>query len=198
VAAATPAGGTATTEELKDLTRLVQTARKALAERNMDEADRMLEKAASDAKLPDHRAKIARLKQLAHYTREYWNAVGKGLEGLKAGQEITIGEVAIIIVEADKDHLIFRAPNEVQNRRYSRAAIPGAVAMAVANLWLNEGDAATRVVKGAAYAAEANADPARTAERVATARRLWQEAAQMGIDTSALLMTLDESYDFTK
>jgi hypothetical protein len=183
--------------ELEDLTRLVQTARTALAERNLDGADQALTKAESLAKLPEHRAKIARLKKLAYFTREFWNAVGKGLSGLKAGQEITIGGVTIIIVEADADRLVFRAPNEVRNRRYSRAEIPGGVAMAVANLWLNESDPTSRVVKGAAYAVETKGAPAQVADRAASARRLWQEAAQMGADTSDLMMTLDESYDFT-
>ncbi len=178
-----------TTQELKELTRLAQTALAALRERNLDEADELLSKAKAAAKLDEHKEKIEHLKQLAYYTREFWRAVEEGLKGLTAGQQLTVADTVIGVVEASPNHLVIRVAG--QNRRYPKRDIPGGLAMALANQWLNENDAATRIVKGAIYAVEKKSDPAK-------ARELWQEASTMGVDTSALLATLDEDYDFTK
>lgn len=178
-----------TPAERKELTRLAQTARLALGERNLDEADAMIAQALELARLPEHQQKLEALKQLAYYTREFWRAVDESLKGLSAVGELAINDTIISIVEARPNHLVIKVAGQV--RRYSRNDMPGGLAMAVANHWLNQDEPATRAVKGALYAVEKKGDPGK-------ARELWQEAAQMGLDTSLLLSTLDETYDFTQ
>lgn len=178
-----------TAEELKQLTNLAQTARTALSERNLDEADELIAKAEALAKTEEHKEKIANLKQLAHYTREFWRAVDESLVGLATVGELQVGDNVVSIVESRPNLLVIKLAGQV--RRYTRRDMPAGLARAAAKTWLNEGEAASLAAEGALYAVEKKGDPNR-------ARELWQEAAQKGLDTSALLMTLDEDFDFTK
>jgi hypothetical protein len=176
-----------TPRELQELTKLAQTARIALEERNLDEANELIAQAENLAKLPEHREKIARLKQLAHYTGEFWRAVDESLKTLSGMGELTIGETVVSVVESRPNHLVIKVAGQV--KRYTRRDMPGGLAMAVANLWFKEGDAAAKAARGALYAVEKKGDPGK-------ARALWQEAQQSGLDTSALLLTLEEEFDF--
>jgi hypothetical protein len=176
-----------TARELEELTKLAQTARTALEERNLDEADELIAKAEPLARLPEHQEKIAHLKQLAHFTREFWKAVDESLKTLSSMGELTVGETVVSVVESRPNHLVIKVAGQV--KRYTRRDMPGGLAMAIANLWFNEGDAAAKAARGALYAVEKKGDPGK-------ARDLWQEAAQMGLDTTALLLTLDEDFDF--
>jgi hypothetical protein len=177
-----------TAKELEELTKLAQTARTALEERNLDEANELIAKAESLAKLPEHQEKIANLKQLAHYTSEFWRAVDESLKTLSNMGELTIGDNVISIIESRPNHVVIKVAGQV--KRYNRRDMPGGLAMAIANLWFKEDDAAAKAARGALYSVEKKGDPGR-------ARELWQEAGQMGLDTSSLLLTLDEEFDFT-
>jgi hypothetical protein len=184
----TPPAVTPTPQELMALSQALKTARLALSERNLDDADAELAKAELLAKLPEHKAKVARLKDLAYYVREFWKAVGKGLEGLTGGDEIKIGSTYVAVVEVAPTYVIIRLAGT--NRRYNILDLPTGLVMAFADRSLNQNDSTTGVFKGAYYAVDKKEDS------LANARRLWQEAISAGIDVKELLTVLDDTYDF--
>jgi hypothetical protein len=170
------------------LSQSLTAARAALKARDLAAADAQLAKAESLAKLPEHQAKVARLKELSHYVHEFWAAVKEGMQNLRGGEDLQINNTVVAIVEASPQHLVIRVAG--QNRRYDPATLPGGLVMAIADKSLDPSDPYSRVIKGALYAVE------KDDETYQDARRLWQEAAAGGADVTDLLTALDDNYNF--
>lgn len=179
---------TQTPQELAALARAFKAARLALGENNLEDADEALVRAASLAKRAEHQAQVRRLKELAHYVREFWRAVDAGRQDLRGGEELEIGDTRIAIVEPGPDKFIYKSQGAVS--RCELHEIPGGIAVVLARRKLVANDAATQVILGAIFAASKNAD------KKIEARRHWEAALAAGTDVKDLLLVLDDTYDF--
>ena len=176
-----------TPQELKALGDSLSNAFTALGERNLDGADAELKKAEGLAKLPEHQAKVERLKALSHYVREFWSAVGEACQGFQGGEEIQVKNTVVAVIERTPDSITLRVAG--QSRRYAIRELPSGLAMAIADRWFDQGAASTRVIRGALYAVD------RQGEKKDEARRLWQEAELGGVQVGDLMKVLDDTYD---
>lgn len=177
-----------TPEELAALGRALKAARLALGENNLEDADEALLRAASLAKQGEHQAQVRRLKELAHYVREFWRAVEAGRQDLRGGEELEIGNTRIAVVEPGPGKFIYKSQGALC--RCELREIPGGIALVIAQRKLVAKDSATQIILGAIYAASKNAD------KKTEARRHWNAALASGADVKDLLLVLDDTYDF--
>ncbi|MCA9221436.1 MAG: hypothetical protein KDA71_13995, partial [Planctomycetales bacterium] len=180
-----------TMQEVQALAKALSTAREALGEMNLDIADAELAKAQPLAKLPAHQAKLDRLKQLTHYTREFRHALEESLKGLQAGQSIPISESTVVaVVEANANTLIIKVAGVT--RRYPVNELPLGLAVALADMWLDQGQPSSQLVKGAFVVAHKKA----SADNIAKARGWWEEAAARGLTlVNDLMPVIEDRYD---
>lgn len=177
-------------DELQALGAALTTAKKALAEKTFDVADAEIAKAEGLAKLPEHQAKVERMKLVAGYVKQFWDAVVEGVKKLDALDELKYSPTAIVVVvEASPDMLVYKVSGVTQ--RFPPRQLPDGLARLIADRVLAPNDPATRVVKGALYAVNADKSPEYRSE----AQELWEEAALIGADTKELLLFLDDTYD---
>jgi hypothetical protein len=182
------AGPPLTEEELLELGRSLTRARNALGAQDFDRAFRELASAERMARLPEHRAKVARLQQLADYTQQFWAAFRDGLRSLKSGLELVIDRDMLSVVEVSPERIVLRGYG--RNKSFPMSDLPDKLVMAVADQWFDQTKTSTRVFKGAYYATGPNADPAQ-------ARQLWEAARRAGADIHDLPAVLDDRYDLT-
>ena len=173
--------------ELAELSRTLTTARRALAERNLIVAENELARAENLAKLPEHREKLDRLKTLHRYVVEFWKAVTESVDGLRANEELQIGETVALVVETRPGLLIIRIAGT--NRRYTPRDIPAGLAKALAARWLDEKAASSKVILGAFLVVDPKSTPA-------LARREWQAAQAAGFELGDMMKVIDDTYDF--
>lgn len=180
-----------TMQEVQALVKALTTAREALGEMNLDIADAELAKAQPLAKLPAHQAKLDRLKQLTHYTRQFRHALEESLKGLQAGQSIPISESTVVaVVEANANTLIIKVAGVT--RRYPVNELPLGLAVALADMWLDQGQPSSQLVKGAFVVAHKKA----SADNIAKARGWWEEAAARGLTlVNDLMPVIEDRYD---
>jgi hypothetical protein len=95
----------------------------------------------------------------------------------------------MIVVEASPDKLVVRRGGERVN--YKINELPAALAMALADMWLKEGDPVNRVIKGSYYAV---ADGDRESLR-AKAKSWWEEAQLGGVAVTPLMPFLTDNYE---
>lgn len=177
-----------TKQEVTDLAKALQTAKLALSEGNVEDAKIQLEKAKSLPKLPEHEPLVQRMSMLVEYNDQFWNAIDEAMKSFKEGMnsELMVGSQVLLVVEPFPDKIILRIAG--QNKTYALKDLPGGIAVAIADKWLNESDPASRVVKGA-YAA------VNKAGNVDKARIMWDEATAAGLDMKALMPVLEDKYD---
>jgi hypothetical protein len=171
------------------LGRAIKNARIALNANDFVRASMQLATADRLARLPEHRAMIARLKLLADYSQQFQAAFKDGLEKLKSTDELVIDEHRVAVVEVNPQRIILRTPG--QNRSYPMSDLPDKLVVAIADLWFDQNAASTNVFKGAFHAVGPDANPAE-------ARRFWDEAKRAGADLADLPLVLDDNYDLTR
>ncbi len=174
--------------EASSLGATFQAARDALAVRDIALANELLEKAEKMEQTDDQKAMHKRLKQLTHFTGEYWIAVAKGRDGLKANDEISIRGELVLVVSSTEDELIIRARG--RNIPVNLAEpLPENLAYALATRWLKQDDPVSAVTLGAYFATLKKPD-------FGEARRLWGLAAKSGADIGDLALVLRDRYKF--
>ena len=182
-----------TREELIALGKAMTTAKNALSEQNFSVADRALAEAEKLAKLPEHQAKVGRLKTLAIYVRQFRKAVEDATNELEAGESFMVGSSTVVsFVEGGSDRIIIRSSG--QNRTYLFHELPLGLAVAIADLKLDGSDPVSRVVKGAYVAVDKRSD----AGHLDKAKTWWEEARLGGLDLGDLELVLTDRYDFEK
>lgn len=188
---AAPAAPMVTAAELAALTKAVTDARDALSEAAFDEAQPHIEKAKQLAKLPEHQAVIDRLDRLANYSKQFYDAIGRGVSKMEAGEVFTVGtSTQVAVVETFSDRIIVRIAG--QNRNYPFNELPAGLAVALADFSLDSSDPASRVVKGAYLVLNKKSDT----DAIAKARTWWEEAQLSGTDLTDLMPALTEKYEF--
>ena len=164
-----------------------------MGEQNFEEAQQQIAKAEPLAKLPEHKAKLARLKEAAGYVKQFRMAVEAAANELEAGESFKVGtSTQVSMVEALPDKIIVRIAG--QNRSYPYADLPAGLAVALADLKLDGTDPVSRVVKGAYLAVDKRND----SEARQKAKTWWEEAQLGGVDITHLMPFLTDTYDFEK
>jgi hypothetical protein len=172
-----------TAADLARLSSLLRQARDSLTQRRTSKAREYIEQARSLAKRPGDHAKLARLERLTDYVDQYWQASADGTDQLSGGHELTLNGTRWIVVEVTSSTLVLRANG--RNTTYDRTDLPLEIAIAMADRFLDPSAASTRVFRGAMMAVTAKYS-------AADAARLWQQAADMGIDLADLPQVLDD------
>jgi hypothetical protein len=165
-------------------------AKVALGEQNFDEADKQLAAAEPLAKLPEHQAKLARLKEVAGYVKQFRTAVAESVAGLEAGATFKVGtSTMVVVVETFPDKIIIRSLG--MNKTYPFADLPVGLAVAIADMKLDTAAPENRVIKGAYLAVDKRGDSV----ALDKAKAYWEEAQLGGVDTSHLMPFLSDKYD---
>jgi hypothetical protein len=125
-----------------------------------------------------------RLEELAEYLGQFWAAVDRAARRLQAqgGGELEIADHTWGFIEYDGSLLVLRVAG--RTRRYSRATLPGKVALAFAERALDPKAAVNKVFLGTFLVMDGRGD--RT-----LGRRMWEAAQQAGTDVARLLPELD-------
>ena len=164
----------------------MQATRQALADRNLPLAMSKLAESEQLAKLPEHVAMAARLRDLYECVFQFWKGVSAGMAQLNSTGELQINNTIVAIVESDNERIVIRVAG--RNRRYVLKELPSGLAMAIARNWFDETQPDTIVYQGAFLAVDPNAD-------VERARAKWQEAAARGAKVDELMQVLDDDYE---
>jgi outer membrane biosynthesis protein TonB len=172
------------------LGKSLTTAKIALGEQNFEEADKQLALAESLAKLPEHRAKLARLKEVAGYAKQFRTAIEQAVAELEAGETFKVGtSTMVVVVETFPDKIIIRSLG--QNKTYPFPDLPVGLAVALADMKLETTAPENRVIKGAFLAVDKRGDSV----ALDKAKAYWEEAQLAGVDTSHLMPFLTDKYD---
>jgi hypothetical protein len=180
-----------TAAELGDLSTLMKDAKTALGSFAFEDAEEALEKALKLAKLPEHRAKVLRLKNVAELAKKFRQAIVATMTKLEASEVIKVGtSTEAIVVESSPQKLVMRVAG--QNKTYTVDDLPLGLAANLGERSLNADDPSTKVLKGAYVIIDRRADPS----QIKKAKTWWEEAQLNGVDISTLLPVLTDKYDF--
>lgn len=179
-----------TPAQLGELGRALTSARTALGEMRLSDAENSLSKAEPLAQADDHKAKLERLRRVVGYLRAFQDAVATSLGSLAAGESLQVGtSTQVGIVEAAADHLTVRVAGV--NKRYATDEMPIGLAVAVANHVLVD-NTESKIIK-ATYVL---VNPRSTDDFRDKANTWWQEAEAAG-ELGDLMLFLDDKYEFT-
>jgi outer membrane biosynthesis protein TonB len=182
-----------TKAELAVLGKALTAGKAALTKYDFVDADAQIAAAESLAKLPEHQALVARLKEVASYVKQFRNAVNEAVKTLQPQQEIKVGaSTMVIVVAVSAEKLTIRRAGG--NITYPITELPAGLAMALADSWLNANDPVNRVIRGS-YFAVADGDQDSHREK---AKKYWEEAITNGVDVKHLLPFLTDKYDLDK
>jgi hypothetical protein len=179
-----------TKTELIALGKSLTQGRSALAKQDFAAADQAISQAESLAKLPEHQAMVARLKEVGSYVKQFRNAVDQAIKALQPGAEIKVGNsTMVVVVQVSADRLTIRRAGG--NVTYPIGEIPAGLTMALADSWLNETDPVNRVIRGSYFAVAEGAEEVHREK----AKKYWDEAQSAGVDIKHLLPFLTDKYD---
>ena len=158
----------------------LQAARKALGDRQYPQAEERIDAARQLAVSKKQNQIVLGYQALTSYTEGFWDGVQEGLKELEKAGELQVGDTVVSVVEVGPAHLLIREAGK--NRRYSVDQLPSRLAVAIAEHWFDE-----RPVNKLSLGAHYFVTPP---INVAEARRLWEEAANAGVDVKGLLALL--------
>jgi len=189
----TPVIDKPTREQLIALGKALTNAKAALSEQNFTEADRSLADAEKLAKLPEHQAKVGRLKVVGQYVRQFRHAIEEAVKTMEAASSFKVGSSTQVgVVETFPNKIIIRSAGV--NKTYLFEDLPPGLAVAIANMKLDMGDPVSKVVTGAYIVVDKRSD----SEDLGKAKTMWDEARAAGIDIGDLPLVLTDHYDFEK
>jgi hypothetical protein len=179
-----------TPQEAMALGKALAAARVALGEQNFEESDKQLAIAEPLAKLPEHKAKLQRLKEVAEYVKQFRQAIAEAVAGMEAGAMFKVGSsTMVVVVETFPDKIIIRSLG--QNKTYPFQDLPAGLALAIVDMKLDTTAPANRVIKGSYLAVDKRGDSL----ALDKAKAFWEEAQLGGVDTSHLLPFLTDKYE---
>lgn len=182
-----------TPAEVVALGKALQNAKDAAGEFNFAEAEADLAKAEMLAKLPEHKAKLSRLKEVEGYVKQFHERLVQSATGMDGGESFKVGSSTIVgMIEANPKQVVLRIAG--QNKTFQYADLPVGLAGALADMKLSATDPVSRVVKGAYVAVHRSATP----DQLQLAKSWWEEATLGGADVSHLMPFLTDSYDLSK
>jgi hypothetical protein len=191
-ASETPEMKAPSAEELQTLGKLMRGAKTSLGTFEFDEANAALAEAEALAVLPEHRAKVQRLQEVANQARQFHEAIGRTLATISAGDVIKVGtSTEAAVVDVNSSELVLRLNG--QNRTYTIDDMPLGLAVNLGEKSLNAESPTTRVLKGAYVLVNKRTDAAQRQK----AKTWWEEAQLNGVDMRELMPVFDDDYDFT-
>ncbi len=161
--------------------------RHAMAERELDLAQRHLNTAANLAQTSDEKAQVARLTRMTEYLNEFWSGVRKSLGNIQSGSELQIGETRVAVVESTPNNLVIKSSGKLYD--WGLFEIRRPVLLAIVDLTFPK-DATTKAILGTFLAVDRGGKP----EQRRQARQYWNDAAQGGIRVDDLLPELAIDY----
>lgn len=156
-------------------------ARTAIKLRHFKDAADQLDLLELDGPSPQSMAEIEQVRALLHYNKEFWHAANESWKGLIAGNEVTVNDEPIVVVETSADKLIIRSAG--QNRVYTVENMPASLALALAEKWLKN-EPSSKAALGALQSTDPKGDKKK-------GRDLLNQAAKEGIDVNSVLKEID-------
>jgi tetratricopeptide (TPR) repeat protein len=158
----------------------LQAARYYLAHRDLDRAQEQLTLASRTDTSRALGAELQRVQHMHNYVSEFWKAVRRAVGALTPGDQITIQDITVGVVEILPNGVILRRNG--RNERHTYDDMKSGLALGLAESVLDRGDPVTHIVLGAFLAV----NPTSQREE---ARAAWERARQMGAaDEVALLL----------
>jgi hypothetical protein len=178
-----------TPSELAEFAQLMKEAKAALGDFTFDEGEAALDKAERVAKLPEHQAKVQRLKQVADMAKKFRQAIEATMAKLEAGEVIKIGNSEAAVVESNPNKIVLRMNG--QNRSYTISDLPLGLAAGLGERSLDVNNPTTRLLKGSYVLLDKRADPS----QIKKAKTWWEEAQLNGADIRELLPVFTDKYE---
>jgi len=174
----TPAGPAPVAADPKQVATVrtsLTVARAALAKRDLPAASKELDLALVQASTADLITEVEATKALHHYLDGFWGSVRDRMKGMGGGEELTIGERVVIVVEVDGGRVTVR--DRGANKTYNLRDMPASLAAAIAESWLKKEDPNSAVFIGAFWAIDGKGDEKRGRQILADAKKSGVEAA---------------------
>ncbi len=125
-----------TEEDRAKFRSLMVASRRALPIQDFDTFRSSIQEVESLPLDQEAKSKVRRLSQLGQLHEQFILALREGLSSLGGGSTITVGNSPVAIVEASQDRVVIRTAG--QNEEYTLSNIPVGLAIAIANLRLDQ------------------------------------------------------------
>ena len=152
----------------------------AMSKRELEVARSTLNRLAAEVRNESERRAVESLDYLLRHVEEFWRALLRIVPSMKAGEELAIGDMYIVIVDATTDELVIRAAG--QNRRYRIQEMPTPLIRLIVARRFRPGPE-TDAVFGAFLAVDPRGDPSE-------AEKLWRRADDDVLDADLLIEAL--------
>lgn len=156
-------------------------ARRFMAQRDLDAAERELAAAQPVCYAPNDRQECTRLEQLLPLLRAFWNAVQEGWNSLQPGEELPIGNETYSVVKVEPTSLVLRSAGK--ETTFTLASLTGDLAETLASRHLDANSPSIYLCLGAFHALDRNGDRQQ-------ASVMWNLAANAGLNLAPLMPEL--------
>jgi hypothetical protein len=167
-----PSAQPSQTEQFQQAMRL---ARQALSRRDLDAAKTQLVEAELAQSSQEQKAEIERVRAVRLYMDGFWKAVHDGIKKLEMAPEFEFQGDKFELVKCEGELVTYKFKGEEKESRIR--SLPAAHAVAFARQSLPDDDAFTYLYVAAFVAFDADGD---AVKRLDEAKKLWQQAANMG------------------
>lgn len=178
-----------TRPEAYALGETLKAAHVALSERNFEEAEALWTSAREQASGSDYSDLVDRLQIVGQTTRRCWDQIAKAAGQLQSSEVLEFSPtVAVAIIEASEDRLVYRVNGERQER--APRELPPGLGKLILETVLDPGTELDTLL-GALYAAESAVDETKREQ----AETYWREADASGASVPDLIQWLSDEYD---
>jgi hypothetical protein len=156
-------------------------ARRNMAQRDLDAAERDLAAGRSAAFVPSEREECDRLEMILALLRAYWTAVRSGWNTLEPGEELPINNATYTVVKVEPTSLLLRSAGK--ETAFTLESLTGDLAETLASRHLDANSPSIFLCIGAFHAMDRFGDKQQ-------ASALWDQAANAGMNLAPLMPEL--------
>lgn len=171
--------------EVEAVSTALASAKKALANRNLDLADEQVTLAELSAVSETYVERVAQAQLLVQSVREFWGAVEESVKALKGSEELELDGDIAIVVEVTPDDIIIREKGRnihyAMRKSAKSRAFTASLARLLADRWLAKNDPKSKLFVGAFLSVDPKGDRE-------DAKRLLQEAKRGGVEAADVLL----------
>lgn len=180
---------TLTRSQAFELGETMKASHVAISERDFEEAEELWNSARGMAEGTDYAELVDRLQIMGQTTRRCWDRIAQATSQLQSTEVLEFSPtVAVAIIEASEEKLIYRVNGERQER--APRELPPGLAKLILETVLEPG-ADLDTLLGALYAGEAAFDESKREE----AEMYWREVDAAGGSVQDLLLWVIDDYD---